>query len=199
MTPPWREYIPCPACGAQVSTEQPFDAWVRLHDQLDSVKDGINITDGDKIVHRYMVRTGGVRDKTVQYLMSLEVKAFEADMKLNQKDTLHIWNQLIRTVHWKTQRDKGRFTADHQQNVAVVYSVLNGQKIQINSYGVHVLRLSHGSPDDSEWMTWDGKRIHAGELVRLLRFELHPDSLREMENRHHKKTPPRQPLLFGGG
>lgn len=51
MTTDWREYTGCPACGAQVSTEYPFDAWVRTHPDLESIKDGIVITDEEEFLY----------------------------------------------------------------------------------------------------------------------------------------------------
>lgn len=188
MTAGWRHYVPCQVCGAQVSAEYPFDAWVREHPELDSIKDGIVITDGDKWVHRYAIRTGGRIDKAVQYLMSVEVKAFERDLTDSQRDTLHMINQLLRTTPWKEQRLDGRLISHHAQNVRVVHSTLNGRTVQLLCYGVHKLRLSHGTPDNSEWMTWDDKKITTDQLVGLLRFDLNPDSLRVLEHRHHKRT-----------
>lgn len=196
MTPAWREFIPCPACGAQVSTEPAFDKWIREHPQLDSVSDSVVITDGDKWVHRYAVRMGGTKNRSVQYLMSVEVKTFEADMTPTQRDTLAMVNVLLRTTPWREQRLNGQLIPGHSQNVRIVHSVLNGRPIQLLCYGIHKLRLSHGTPDDSEWMTWDNKTITSGQLVKLLRFDLHPDSLRRMEHRHHKRTPERPMPLF---
>jgi len=198
MTADWRQYVGCPVCGAQVSTEYPFDTWVRQHPDLESIKDGIVITDGDKWVHRYAVRTGGAADRSVQYLMSVEVKTFERDLSDSQRDTLAIINALLRTTPWKEQRLGGRLISDHAQNTRIVYSVLNGRRVQILCYGIHKLRLSGGTPDDSEWMTWDDKKITTAQLVGLLRFDLHPDSLRKMENRHHKHTPEPHPVLWNG-
>ncbi len=196
MTTDWREYTGCPACGAQVSTEYPFDAWVRTHPDLESIKDGIVITDGDKWIHRCAIRTGGVADKSVQYLMSVEVKSFARDLKPSQRDTLAIINVLLRTMPWKEQRSNGRLISDHAQNVRTVYSHLNGRYIQILCYGIHKLRLSDGTPDDSKWMTWDDKPITTAQLVGLFRFDLNPDSLKKLEHRHHKFTPHRPEPLF---
>jgi hypothetical protein len=195
MTSGWRQYVPCPVCGTQVSAEYPFDAWVRANPELDSIKDGIVVTDGDKWVHRYAIRTGGTMDRAVQYLMSVEVKTFEADLTPTQRDTLAIVNALLRTTPWKEQRANGQLVAGHAQNVRIVYSVLNGRRVQLMCYGIHKLRLSNGTPDDSEWMTWDDKPISTDQLVGLLRFDLHPDSLNRLEHRHHKYTPPEQPML----
>jgi hypothetical protein len=196
MTARWREYVDCPSCGARVSTEQPFDTWVRNHPQLDSVRDGITITDGDKWVHRYAIRTGGAADRSVQYLMTVEVKTHERRMPPSQSDTLTMVNDLLRTVPWKEQRESGKLAAGHRQNIRVVQSVFSGRRVQLLCYGIHVLRFSGAGPEDSDWMTWDGHQIGPEHLVKLLRFEIHPDSLQIMEHRHHKTGHRQQPLPY---
>lgn len=194
MTPPWRER--CPSCGA--STEQPIDAWIRTHPELESKDKDLYICDGDKWVHRFAVRRRGTRDRSVQYLMSIEIKTHDAAMKPSQRDTLHDVNQLIRTEPWREQRERGRFLPGHRQNVRMVWSAWQGKKVQLLCYGIHVLRLSGATPDDSERMTWDGQDITADDLVQLLAFRRNPDAPRRMiEDRHHKYTPPAQPTLFG--
>lgn len=195
MTPPWNQYVPCPVCGAQVSTEQPIDAWIRNHPELDSKRDGIVISDSDKWVHRYLVRTKGADPREVQYLMLIEIKAHGACEDDSQSDTLAIVNQLLRTVAWKFQRDAGRFISGHPHNVRVVFSPYSGRNIQVINYGKHLLRLSGLTPDDSEWMTWDAKPINASQLVKLLRFDLLPDSLNPNEHRRRKRIN-RNPVLF---
>lgn len=196
MTPPWRQYVPCPVCGAQVSTEQPIDAWIRNHSQLQS-DDGIVISDSDKWVHRYAVRTKGQLNRDVQYIMLVEIKTFARKESASQSDTLGIVNQLIRTVAWKFQRDSGRFTTGHPHNVHLVFSSYSGRNVQTISYGKHTLCLSASTPEDSQWMTWDGKRISVDQLVLLLRFDLHPDSMKQNEHRRHKKIN-RDITLFDG-
>src|SRR4249920_3672581 len=110
MTQRWNRYLRCPACGEQVSAEQPVDAWIRNHPELDSRRDGIVISDSDKWVHRYGVRVKGELNRDVQYIMLVEIKTFARRENGSQADTLGIVNQLIRTVAWRFQRDHGRFT-----------------------------------------------------------------------------------------
>lgn len=196
MTASWREHIRCENCGEPVSTEYPFDRWVRTNPHLDSVQDGIVITDGDKWVHRYALRRKGELDRRVQYLMSVEVKSHEKDLSPSQRDTLLMINALLRTTPWREQRDNGRFVSGHPQNVRIVHSWLNGSKVMLLCYGIHKLRLSHSTPDDSDWMTWDDKKIDRGILISLLRFDTHPDSLRPMEHRRHKFIPDHPVLPF---
>lgn len=198
MTSRWRGRVSCPECGAQVSTEQPIDAWIRNHPDLDSRKDGIVITDGDKFVHRYHVRTkGGWSDRSVQYFMLLELKTFGADESLSQADTHSMFNQLMRTVAWRFQRGQsGRFPSGHPHNVRTVkvYSQFSQAYVQVINYGKHTLKLSGSTPEDSDSISWDGKthtpngkKIDPELLVQILRFDLNPDSLMPNDHRRHKR------------
>ena len=80
-----------------------------------------------------------------------------------------------------------------------MYSVVAGKKTPVYCYGTHKLRLSGATPDDSDWMTWDDKPVTATDLVKLFRYELHPDSLRPMEHRHHKRRVIPPATLFDEG
>lgn len=196
MTTRWRETVPCQRCGMQVSTEQPVKAWIRRHDGLDSREQCLCIGDSDLWVQRYGVRRhqSGV-DRDVMYLMLVEIKAHGRDLDRSQRDLLHIVNQLLRTNAWREQRADGRFVAGHRQNARIVYSYAAGRRVRIQCYGVHKLRMSGATPDDSGWITWDDKPVDAGQVVELLRYDLHPDSLRPMEHRSHKRVVD-MPALF---
>lgn len=189
MTAGWRETVPCPHCGVPVSTEQPIKAWVRKHEDLDSKKHCLCIGDSDLWVQRYGTRRHhtGV-DRSVMYLMLVEIKTHAGDLNQPQRDLLHIVNQLIRTKPWKEQRADGRFVAGHDQNVRLIYSVIAGKKTPIYCYGVHKLRISGATPDQSEWMTWDDRPIGWDQLPAVLRFDVDPDSLRKVEHRSHKQV-----------
>lgn len=196
MTPEWRETVCCWNCGADVSTEKPLDAWIRGHPELDS-DDGHTITDGDKIVHRFKVRRGRKHDRDVQYMMDIEVKTFARKPSETQRDTLAIHSQIVRTVR-PAERESGRFRIGHRPNFSLfkVWSPMQKRRVHVIHYGHHLLTLSHSTPDDSEWMTWDNKRITAEQLVDLLRFDLSPDTLKLNEHRQHKRRVD-TPTLFG--
>lgn len=197
MTTEWRETVPCPRCGLEVSTESPVKAWIRSHEDLDSRRKCLCVGDSDLWIQRYGTRRhqSGV-DRNVMYLMLVEIKSHGRGLETWQRDLLHVVNQLLRTNRWKERRDGGQFQPGHPQNARVIYSIIAGQKVQLQCYGVHILRLSGATPDVSDWIKWDDKPISREQLLLLLRYDLHPDSLRPMEHRSHKRTVS-MPALFG--
>jgi hypothetical protein len=69
----------------------------------------------------------------------------------------------------------------------------------LRNFGVAVVRMSGTTPLDSEWIKWcrfdmsrDGflveKEVSLEQLVRLVRFDIHPDTLTEQPFRRHHKT-----------
>ena len=170
--------------------EKPWKAWLRGNRSLDSIQEGLTVTDSDMWVHKYghrKTRYIGL-DRDVQYLMLVEVKANGEGLPGSQRDTLIIVNDLLRTVIWQKHRDAaGRLADGHPQNARTVWSWWNKRKVQVHCYGVHVLWFDGPTPVDSDVIKWDSRRITVEQLEQLFRYELHPDSLRELEHRHHKK------------
>lgn len=199
MTTAWREVVKCPKCGNLVSTEPPIKAWIRMHQDLDSRNACLCIGDCDLWVQRYgtrRTRFSGV-DRDVQYLMLVEIKTHGKDLEKPQRDLLHTVNQLLRTKWWTEKRDNGRFVPGHSQNQREVYSVMADKVVQVLCFGVHKWILSGSVLSDSEWMTWDDKLIDGDQLLKLLRFDLSPDSLKPMEHREHKRMRANDlPLFF---
>lgn len=199
MTKGFRETVPCQRCGASVSSEQPIKTWIRKHEDLDSQKACLCIGDSDLWVHRYGTRnTRWKVDRSTQYVMLVEVKTHGRELDDYQRDDLLLINDLLRTNTWKEQRIGGSFVAGHMQNTRVVKSFIAGERVQVHCYGVHLLRLSGATPDDSDFIVWDRKDITREQLTELLRFDLHPDSLRPMEHRTHKRVVD-LPTLFDDG
>lgn len=196
MTTDWRETTPCPNCGVPVSTEQPIKSWIRSHRELDSQQHCLCIGDSDLWVQRYATRTwhSGV-DRSVMYLMLVEIKTHARDLNPPQRELLMLVNELLRTKPWKEHRDHGRFTGRHSQNVRLVHAYLSGRKIPIYCYGVHKLQISGATPPTSERITWDNKDVEAAQLARILRYDLDPDTLRPIEHRSHKRRTD-MPALF---
>jgi len=187
MTADWRSDEP----------EQPIKAWIRGRNDLDSRRDCIYICDSDLWVQRYghrRTRLPGI-DRRVQYVMLVEIKSHGREMDAGQRDLLAMVNDLLRTKGWKDQRIGGAFVAGHAQNARKVWSYIADEWVQIHCFGVHKLRLSGATPDDSDLLTWDRRQITVEQLVGLLRFDLSPDTLRPMEDRVHKRQSS-APTLF---
>jgi hypothetical protein len=128
--------------------------------------------------------------------MLVEIKTLGCELTDNQRDTLHIANQLMRN------RKQKNLNFQAGTGVGVIgRSLITGKNIILRAYGMHVLRFSQLGPDESEWMKWDNKDIDKPTLTAILRFDLDPDTLNPIDLRqHHKNTETvlveRQPLGF---
>mgnify|MGYP001199852243 CR=1 FL=1 len=182
MTRPFTIHSHCPICKTWQTQETAFGRWIRNNRELDSRK-GYCVTDLDmtisefKTVHQF--KSGYSRD--FQLIMDIEVKTMGADLSQSQRDTLHIRNQLMRNRR-QTPTKELLFQAG---NTPEVFSVIQGRKIVVRCYGVHLLRFSGLGPDDSEWMLWDTKPINSDTLTEILRFDLDPDTLKPIDLRNH--------------
>lgn len=182
MTRTFTIHSHCPICKTWQTQETAFGRWIRNNRELDSRK-GYCVTDLDmtisefKTVHQF--KSGYSRD--FQLIMDIEVKTMGADLSQSQRDTLHIRNQLMRNRR-QTPTKELLFQAG---NTPEVFSVIQGRKIVVRCYGVHLLRFSGLGPDDSEWMLWDTKPINSDTLTEILRFDLDPDTLKPIDLRNH--------------
>lgn len=155
--------------------DQPLLAWCRRHKMLPSysIDFGLAVADVDLTLHRFMTAHDRGGDRLVQAIMEIETKTRGGRCTDSQKDTY-------------AKKHHGRKPA----------FTFRGQTIF--HFGVSILRMSGLSPDDSEWMTWGrfGKGtdviherpISVDQLVLLLRFDLHPDTMGASPfRRHHSK------------
>jgi hypothetical protein len=199
VTTGWRETVPCQRCGNQVSTEQPIKSWIRAHRDLDSRRACLCIGDSDLWVQRYGTRPrrSGV-DRDTMHLMLVEIKTNARDLDASQRDLLYAVDQLLRTNGWKEERAGGRFRQGHPQNARLVYSYIAGRQVQIICHGVHKLRLSGSTPNDSDSIIWDKRPITVEQMVALLRYDLNPDSLRPIEHYRSHKGWPQPPEQLSG-
>lgn len=184
----YRRRIACHNCGASINIEDAWKKWIRNNPNLDSLEHGIYIMDTDMWVHKFGKRRGVLPgwDRDVQYLMKIEVKTNGAEVHSEQRDTITLVDNLLRTKPWKEHRIGGQLVPGHPQNVRNVFSRIAGRNIRAICHGVHILRMSGESPGVSDWITWDERPINATQLEKLFRYELDPDSLRVMEHREHK-------------
>lgn len=191
MTRPFNQQVHCPNCGIWITHETSFGRWIRNNPELDSGH-GYSVIDQDYWIHQFK-RYGG---RDFQCLMLVEIKTLGGELTENQRDTLHIANQLMRNRKQKNLS----FQAGRGPGV-IGKSLMTGKNIMLRAYGMHVLRFSQLGPDDSDWIKWDNKTIDKPTLTELLRFDLDPDTLTPIDLRqHHKATETileeRQPLGF---
>lgn len=158
-----------------------FLAWVRSQkEDLPStgVDIGIVVTDNDCIIHRYKTIVDGIGTREIQCMLDLEVKTRGAMPDEAQLDTL-----------WKRDRWRGKERF--------------GKQVVIH-FGRYVLSMSGTDPDNSDELRWcrfarrtnedrDSAKLYArpimtAQLLRILRFDLHPDYLTRRPLRRHHKT-----------
>lgn len=158
-------------------SDTPFCDWMRKCRELPSWSTdcGFVASDGDATIHRYLTSVDGKGTRDVQGMMDLEVKTRGGSVPQSQKDTLfkkHKVSTYKRGVRW-----------------------IKGQYIR--HFGVSFVLLSHLTPDDSKVILWgrfndDGEittqQIFRDTLIRLMRFEIHPDNLKDCPFRRHHKT-----------
>lgn len=173
-----------------------FSKWLNAQPGLQP-SDGINATDIDKVIHRYCHWNNGQKCRDVQCMLFLEVKAMGAAVRPNQADTMYHVHQAITTqlFPWQSTDESGRFVVGHPANNRRAKAVIAGKTVEMKVLGHFCLRMSGTRPDNSEWMEWscgpkwnEGKRITLEQLQKLLRFELHPATLKPYDPaRPHKK------------
>jgi len=179
MTRAFGQLIHCPHCGAVITQESAFSRWVREQPELDSSL-GYVTTDQDLEWQLYC--TGRGRD--FQLMMHIEIKTNGAELSPSQRDSLHMKNQIIRN-----RRQTPTKPCQWQSGTAPlrVYSEIARRKVWLRHYGVHVLQFSGLGPEDSEWIRWDRRLIDVEMLLKILKFEVDPDTLRPMDFRSHHK------------
>jgi hypothetical protein len=147
--------------------------------------------DVDLVVLQYGVRRDRLGiDRSVKRQMAIEVKTQGSSPDEQQLENLSILDARTRTVYPVERDRRGRFGLEHSANIRLG----RGSRAVLN-YGVHVLRMSGDRPDTSDELTWssvsDGRlmgerAITLDQLVQVLRFDLHPDTLKPLEPRQHK-------------
>jgi hypothetical protein len=146
-----------------------FRKWVQENPRLDSVRNGLVVTDFDLLFHKYKTHTDKISTRSVQHMMVVEYKRHGAKLPPTQRDTLGMFHQIFRARR------------------RVVKSPLTGCEVTLRFWGVHVLRFEGESPNDSKWMIWDKQKINLYDLEQLLRFEINPFNLMPIADRRHHK------------
>lgn len=176
---------------------------MRREESLDS-RSGIVRFDCDVLLHRYKTVEDKKSSRDIQCLMFIEVKTHGAMPTDAQRDTLSLFAQVLRNrrtnKHLKGKKH-GLHAANHTP-LTVAFSRLNNRRVTLKMFGGHLLRMSGNCPESSEWMSWDDARkspegfITVEQLKQLLRFELDPDTLREVDWRRRYSDFREQPNLF---
>ena len=119
-----------------------FGIWLRKQPELDSRIEGIDINDIDYAVFHYKKGT----------LLLIEEKRFGSTVSEAQRDSLNLIHQML------------KFAAEsgHQ------FRTFRGTRT-IQYLGFHTVTFSHSGPDDSEWITWDGKIIAKEDLSDMIK------------------------------
>jgi hypothetical protein len=181
MTRSFRQYVSCPKCGHNHTAESAFQRWQRENPKLDS-REGHVVSDFDFTIHRYRTPMLG---RSLQCVMFLEVKTRMAKVDGSQAKTLNIMRQIV--------QNQGKLGKPMQLSDGH-----GGPIRQVRCFGGFELRLSSTSPEDSEWMEWNRKRITVEQLEKLLRFDIDPITFKKMDWRdnHHTGKGEATPSLF---
>ena len=131
-------------------------------------------TDVDAFLHRYKTCIDSLGTRELQVLMEIEWKTRGGNLTDSQLDT-------------------------YRKKHATILPSLKWHGQELRNYGVTVVRLSGSTPEDSEWIKWgrfvrgnarDMKwtAVSVEQLLKLMRFELHPDTMNTNPLRRHHKT-----------
>lgn len=187
MTTQFRRVAKCKGCGEEIPLEDEMGQWIRLHRELDSGK-GFAFMDKDIVVHRWKIDHG----REFQCVMFVEVKSRGADLSESQRDTMLIVNQLFRNDRTTPTKKSRQHIAS---SISIVFSSMRRTHVKVKALGYHALKLNGSTPDDSEKIIWDAREITVDMLIKLLKFELHPDTLLPMDFRIHHASGPQLKMV----
>lgn len=165
--------------------DKDFMDWLRSCKNLPSrdVDFGLSVTDVDCVLHRYMECVDSYGTRRIQSMMQIEVKTRSGVPDFAQKDT-YFKQHFVLTNGGISKAYTSRFGE-------------SGNRVLIWHWGVSYVRMSGTQPDDSLRLWWgrydahgeiEWRSISHEELIGLLRFELHPQSLAKNPFRRHHKT-----------
>lgn len=139
-----------------------FAKWRYETPELNSHRFGLTVCDIDQV---FFHDEKGTKEA---YIMLLELKSHgKTEMEVHAKNIYNLCDSVFRLASNKTVSVElwGRV-----------------EQRRIRYMGWHLLVLSNTRPDNSKWMLWDDYHVSEYELVRILRFELDPYTLKPAEN-----------------
>ena len=125
-----------------------FSRWLRLQEELDSIREGLDIENLDYIIHKY-------NNRNICKFMLIEEKRFMKDLPFTQRDTFSILDSVLRRLD------------------GVIVSTARGDKL-FKYFGFHLIQFEKTCPDDGR-IFLDKREISKHDLIRFLRFEA-PDN-----------------------
>jgi hypothetical protein len=158
--------------------DSPFGGWFRNEPRLDSIDCSLSVTDRDYHVHHFKTRIDSVGTRTVQLMMDMELKTRGGLPKWGQHQSLFFEHQLL------NQKRKLLCSRD-------------GDLKSVWHFGYFVLSLLGDRPEPDSYVTWCrfsqhgalvANTITTDDLIRVLRFDIRPDTLEPLELRRHHKT-----------
>jgi hypothetical protein len=160
-----------------VGQDTPFSGWLRMQEkELPSKSEyyGFVATDNDYLIHCYQRPIDSIGSRDVQALMIVEVKCGNDRISFAQRQTLYYLNRFANIIKDPSTDKIVRF------------------------FGVSFLIMSGTNPEDSKTIRWGRfaknsdhirfKDITKQQLIKLFRFDIHPDSLAPKPFRRHHQT-----------
>ena len=160
-------------------SDVPLMAWCREKGktgELPAYSDecGIVQMDVDAFWHRYKTCVDNIGTRELQVFMEIEWKTRGGTLTTSQEDT-------------------------YRKKHAMILHSLNWHGQQLVNFGITIVRISGMTPDNSGEIYWgrfdnNGQnkikwtRIAIIELLKLMRFDMHPDTFNEDPFRRHHKT-----------
>ena len=167
--------------------ESPFSEWIRGEPGLHSIRDRICIHDTDYWIHQYRARRDRVGERMVDSILAIELKTHEARLGFAQRDTLRLVAAGMRQAFYTKDGKVRTLKIDCGNEIRIV-----------RIYGYFLLRLQDDRPDTDGWIEWHGRQIDKETLIKILRFDIDPRTLRERSDRRHHVPSKKQshPDLF---
>lgn len=159
--------------------DAPFEAWSRLHPEIDSRAKGIAALDVDYIYHKYKENVDGMGSRVVHLMLCLETKTRGGLPPASQLQSLFFMHQIL-------------------NRRMQVQDVGGGNRKAVWHFGYFVLSMPGEYPgeqtDSMNWCHFNERgdlvpvQICEAQLLGILGFTLHPVTVTPFTLRRHHKT-----------